>query len=399
MNFYKKQVATLSTLITLSLSTSAFAIDVQDFSNKLSATLELMSSTKISFNNVEQKGNDIIITGIDIPTIKGEPVDILEDLEIIFENVKENKNGSYSAKNAQFRNIDYSDDGINIKVNDIVFSDILISADPMDNIVETMMIYKEFSAGPLIISKDEIKYFEIESFFFKNKPNSDKSVFMSNFEVNGIYSDLSKIEEEEARVGLAAIGLNEIDGQIKGSSSWSLNDGRSVIDELSIDFKNIGRLNITIDLVGYTLAVAEKMYKTQQEMIEIDPTSPEYEAKSMEMLMSIAAQLSFNEFSIRFDDDGISNKAIDLIAAQQGANREQFIAGLVMMAPAFLAEFNMPELQAQVSKALSTYLNDPNNIEIKAAPTNPTPIMAFVALANNPPALLELLNLDINANQ
>ena len=64
-----------------------------------------------------------------------------------------------------------------------------------------------------------------------------------------------------------------------------------------------------------------------------------------------------------------------------------------------LSEFDMPALQSQAREAIKTYLNDPQNIIISATPATSTPIMAFIALASNPPALLELLNISVLANQ
>ncbi|MCF6321832.1 MAG: hypothetical protein L3J32_08715 [Rhizobiaceae bacterium] len=102
---------------------------------------------------------------------------------------------------------------------------------------------------------------------------------------------------------------------------------------------------------------------------------------------------------MRFDDYWITDKALDFAAKEQGTDKEELISGLSIMAPAILAQFNMPELQEQVSAAISSYLKNPKNIEIKAAPSAPTPIMTFVALASNPASLIEALNVSISANK
>lgn len=398
MNYFNKQIIAISTVATFSFAAPAFAIDAQDFADKLSETVSLMTSTQVNFNNVEVKGDNVIVKGINIPELTNDASKPLIESTIIFEGVTENGDGSYSIENASFEDINYIGDDVNIKVNDISLSKILISANPLENILDTMKVYQEFKTGSILISYEDDEYVKVDSVTASIIPTDDID-FVSQFAINGLYIDLTKIDDEEAEEVFSKLGVNAIDGNIIAQSTWTTSNGRITIDEFSIDLKNIGRLNITMELLGYTLDVVKNVYTAQKQLLEIDPSSAEYEAKTMEMLMSIVSELSFVDFSFSFADGGITNKAIDYIAAEQGSDRKQFVDGISAMAPALLAEFNVPDLQAQVGEAVSVYLNDPQNFEIKVAPSNPAPLMAFMALASNPPALLAMINLSIKANQ
>jgi hypothetical protein len=260
-------------------------------------------------------------------------------------------------------------------------------------------MYGKFNIGLTSISHKDKEVFKIDNMFVTNIANSNKDVLTSSWEINGMYADLSTIEDEEAKATLTSVGISEIDARMFGKGVWELETGRLNISESIIDVKNIGRLNTTADLLGYTMAVVKSTYTMQKDLVGLDITSPEYEAKSQAMIMSLLGQLSLGEISIRYDDYGITNKILDLLATQQGSKREELVAGFSMMAPMLLASFNVPELQAQVSTAVTSYLNDPKNFEIKTTPANPTPFMAFVALAQTPPALVEALNISVIANQ
>ncbi len=398
MNYFNKQIIAISTITTLSFAAPSFAIDTQDFADKLSETISLMTSTQVNFNNIEVNGDNVIVKGIDVPELTNEAGKSLIESTIIFEGVTENEDGSYNIENASFEDINYTGDDVSIKVKDINLSKILISANPLENILDTMRVYQEFKTGSILISYEGDEYIKIDSITASIIPNEDID-FISSFALNGLYINLTKIDDEEAEEVFSKLGVNAIDGNINAQSTWTPSSGQITIDEFSIDLKNVGRLNITMDLIGYTLDVVERMYATQKQLLEMDPSSPEYEAKTMEMLMTIVAKLSFVDFSFSFNDGGITNKAIDYIAVEQGSDRKQFVDGISAMAPAILAEFNAPGLQSQVSEAVSSYLNNPQNFEIKSAPTNPVPLMTFMALASNPPALLAMLNISVMANQ
>ena len=393
------KLTAISSLAVFGFSSNALAFDEQDFAKKLSASISLLASTNVTFENVVKKGKTITLSGMSIPANTNEIAKSILDNSITFYGIKETKNGAYTAKSAEFENIDFTYNDINVKIDDIEIKDILISADPVNNVVENLLLYRKMSTGEISVSVGDKEAFKIDSILFANVPNKDKSEFTSEYEVNGIYGDLSLIPEEEARLALASVGLTTIEGRMDGDFFWSVDDGRAIANEMSIDLKNIGKLDITLDFLGYTLDMIKSLQVMNQDLITLDPASPEHEAKSMEMAMSMVSKMSLNEVAINFDDDGITNKILDMVAAQQGTNKEEMIVGLAMMASIFSAELKMPQLQEQIKTAITTYLNDPKTIEIKANPSEAVPLMTFMALAPNPPALIAALNLSILANQ
>ncbi len=64
-------------------------------------------------------------------------------------------------------------------------------------------------------------------------------------------------------------------------------------------------------------------------------------------MLGLMQQLSYNGASIRFEDAGITAKALEYAGKQQGVDGKQFAQSLKGMAPMMLAQLNIPELQTR----------------------------------------------------
>jgi hypothetical protein len=70
------------------------------------------------------------------------------------------------------------------------------------------------------------------------------------------------------------------------------------------------------------------------------------------------------------------------------------------MAPMMIAQLNIPELQNAVSAAVNTYVDDPKNITISAAPAKPVPFpMIMGAAMGAPNTIPSVLGVTVTANQ
>ena len=70
------------------------------------------------------------------------------------------------------------------------------------------------------------------------------------------------------------------------------------------------------------------------------------------------------------------------------------------MVPIMMAQLNVPDLQNQVSAAVTKFLDDPKSIEIKAAPASPVAApMIMGAAMGAPQTLPQVLGVSVNANQ
>ncbi len=156
---------------------------------------------------------------------------------------------------------------------------------------------------------------------------------------------------------------------------------------------------INADILGYTLELAQSLQEQGKAMQEMDATSSQAEMAGMQLLMSMAAQLSVSGISIRFNDDSVTNNVLEFMAADQGVSRKGFVTMALSILPAILGPLGMPALQEQVIDAATGFLTNPGNIEIKAEPAEPVPFMALFAATQNPSIANDLLNISVTANQ
>ena len=109
-------------------------------------------------------------------------------------------------------------------------------------------------------------------------------------------------------------------------------------------------------------------------------------------------QLTINNMSVRFDDDSLTNKVLEFIGKQQGVSAKDLANQVKALVPFATGQLNNPELAAQVSAAVNTYLDDPKSLEIEAAPSAPVPFSAIMGGAmTNPMSLTQTLGLKVTA--
>ncbi len=381
------------------LGGGAFAQEARDFADKFSETIKIIAAVDVQFGSAVADGDTIVLSGINIPAMDSERGAELLDRTLTFVGVTETPEGGYLAQSMTIDDLDYTADGVNLVVRNVTFSDIRIAAEPGADVLETMLLYRGMSAGPMSVTIEDDKVFSIDSIAVDAEYDEAASVYSSSYAVDAIYGDLSKIEDKEATDFLEAFGLSELNARMDGEAVWNLGEGRMIVTESSVTIEDIGKLNFAVDIGGYTLELVEKIQETSQEMAEIDPSSSEYEARSMQMMMGMVSGLTLNSASIRFDDDSLTTKFMEFIMEEEGITRKEFISGVANMAPQMLSMLGAPELEEQIARAVSAYLKDPQSFEISV---NPAEALQFLVLAGgmaNPAAAIELLNLQVTANE
>jgi hypothetical protein len=193
---------------------------------------------------------------------------------------------------------------------------------------------------------------------------------------------------------ISALGLNQMAGTINVKGGWNPTDGKLEISEESFDIANVGKLDFKLSLSGYT---ADFVRATQQ---LIKDSGGKTDGENGMKMMGLMQQLTFNSMSLRFDDAGITSKALDLAAAQTGQPRDALVMQAKGMAPMMVMQLQDGDLTAAVSTAVSSYLDNPKNLEIKLAPPAPVPFSVLTATGMSAPqALVKQLGLSITANQ
>lgn len=103
--------------------------------------------------------------------------------------------------------------------------------------------------------------------------------------------------------------------------------------------------------------------------------------------------------TIRFDNAGVVERALDMQAKMMGASRDDVVAQLNGALPFMLNAINNPPFQEKVAKAGQAFLADPKSITITASPGQPIGFQEIMGSAMSAPqSLPDMLAIDVTAN-
>ena len=400
----------LSGVATAALVTQAMALDAQSFVDRLSTVYKTVGYD-FAFGTATLNGDTITVDGVTLGFSTEPALDPMHfDAEITFSGVAEAADGSYTVQSVTIPDIDSEfggEDGD--PVGHVTLSDVRadnLYLPPGDTVpaIAIMQLVGSISTGALHLTRDgehvvSIDSMEAVTHFNPSQGNADLVDLKSTLAISGIALDLSSVGEEDPSAGavIEALGLSTINGDITQDMSWTMADGRMVVEEFLFDFADVGALNIRADITGFTADVLDQLYAMQASMGGSEMTEEQAQAQMMSG-MALMQGVSIASASVRYDDASLAPKLLDFFAASSGADRAQFVEGLKTMLPAMLAETGIPALNDIVVPPVSAFLDDPQSLEVKVAPPSPTSLLVLMAAAANPAGLITALGLAVEAN-
>jgi hypothetical protein len=379
----------------LSVAGSAFALDGDDVLAKINALYALQggkieaASTSVEGSNVKLTGAAVTMAGMDG---KAFPIG-----DVTLENVEEGDDG-YSIEKIALADVNTTQEGVTFTVTGISLGGVYVPNEPKAGTIESMMVYESVTTGPMTATTNGKQVFALEGMDANLTPADDKSKFDFDATVSGVNIDLTSAPDPKAQEAIQALGLQQINGEVTMKGSWTVADGKFELNEYAFDLDNVGRLDINFSLSGYTL----DFIKAMQEATKAAESNPDKAAGQQAMMMSMMGlmqQLIYNGASIRFDDAGITAKALEFAGKQQGVDGKQMAESVKGMMPMMLGSLNMPDLQKQIESAVGAYLDDPKSLTVSATPAQPLPAPQIMgAVMGDPANLVKTLNVQITAN-
>lgn len=391
-------------LATVIFMQPAMALEADAFVERITTVYGAMGYD-FDFGAATLDGDTVTVDGVTV-SVEGAEEPMVLDTVLTFTGVVENEDGSYSADRLTVPDIDteFASDPVGrLTLVDMVAEDLWLPPEGDTSALSFLQTVGRMATGPLSVTRDGTEVIKLDGMDFSSEFTYDDAdaleEIVSSFTVSNIWADLSTVGEEEPEAGaiIEALGLTEINGNISQSMSWTMADGHIVMDEFLFDLADAGALNIKADFAGFTPAVLDKIYAMQNS--DLDPTTEEAQAKQMMAGMEIAQAMTITSASIRYDDASLAGKLLDLFAAQSGTDRATFVEGLKATLPAMIAESGVPALTDVVVPPVSTFLDDPQSIEVVVKPASPTSVLVLAAAASNPASLIQALGFAVTANQ
>ncbi len=379
----------------IALGTPALALDGNDLVKKLNSALYMQQGEGIVPGSVEVNGSNVTLRNSRFEAGASQGSLPLGTIEM--EGVEEDA-GGYTIETVTFENVDLRQDKTEISASDIVMSGVTVPANTTGNSLDSVLLYDEATTGPMAIKVDGKTVASIGSSKLTTDVSDDDKKISFDLQVADIKADLATIDDPATKQTISDLGITSLDGKVSMTGSWDLEPGTLAIEEYAFDFANIGKLDMAFSLSGYTLDFVRSANETARAM-EANPNKEQAEQAANLAMLGLMQRLTFNSAMISFADDGITEKALDVVGKQQGTSGDQLAQMIKAMTPIVLAQYNIPELQNALSQAVNTYLDNPGSLTITAQPPSPVPFpMILGAGMGAPNTLPQVLGVTVKAN-
>ncbi|MEM8572492.1 MAG: hypothetical protein AAGG56_16520 [Pseudomonadota bacterium] len=380
------------------IASPAIALDEADFAAALTASFAAQGSS-LSFDSVTASGTTVTVSGATLAGLP-QPGATAPLGDWVFEGVREDGDG-YTAETARFADVDIEDDEVRVTIEGMVLSGLEIPSEEESRAGQNWFTYERAESGPMtfnIQGTDVVSAAALETVMEEAEDGSEIS-FSAQVSDIAINLEAAPGMDPASAATIAGLGLQQLTGNAMMSGTWQSDTGTVDIDEYELAFDDVGSLQMTVSVNGYTSETLRAIQDAQAAMAASPDPEAAAQAYGMTM-MGLMQSVSLNGASFRFEDASITNRALDYFGQQQGLSGQQLAQAIKAMAPMMLAQQNMPDLQAQVSAALNTFLDDPRSLEAVASPPEPVSMMQLIGMGTAAPAVLpQILGLQITANQ
>lgn len=369
---------------------AANAADLQRLSESLKAAAAAQGMTVewsgITGDDAEASLNDVVLRleGVEDPLKIG---------TVTLSDISE-EGDEFLIGQTQLPDYNVTEEGVTVSASGLSVTGLEVPFAPTP---ESVLLYDSADLDTMSVTHGGKQVFQLTGLNFTlTKPETPSEPLEFTGSTESFTADLSGVEDVQTRTVLDQLGLATLNGGFDLSGAWNLETGRLAVDRYDMRVENAGTLGITSDLSGYTPAFIKSLRETSEKMA----SAPEDQqsAQSLAML-GLMQQLSFNQAAVRFEDQGLTRKVLQMIASQQNTTPDALANQAKAIVPFALAQLNMPDFTASVSQAVNAFLDDPKNIEIKAAPAAGVPFAQIMATAmSTPQALIQQLGVTVTAN-
>ena len=383
----------LAGLLLISQLSAANAVEASAVAERLKTVLA-NQGINITWSGVTESGSQIVLQ--DTALKLAETPDPVPVGDVKLDGVAE-ENGGYRIGRVALPAYSFNQEGMNIDIAGAEFSGLTLAAEGSSDPLATIMMYEKANLASVLVKRGDRQLFSLNNLHVEVTPPKDGAAMEFSGAAEKFAADLTAVEDANARKVIEALGYGMLDGTYAMKGSWQLGDGRLVLSQ-HISVGTAGTLGMSLDLGGYTPDFVKALQEMQKKMAE-QPKGADNSAQGLAML-GLMQQLTFHDATVRFDDDSLTGRVLDYVAREQGKKPADIANQAKAIVPFLLAQLNNPELMQNVTEAVTKYLDDPQSLEIKAAPAHPVPFALLMAGAMaTPKDLPKTLGVSVVANE
>ncbi|MBX3569437.1 MAG: hypothetical protein KF914_15355 [Rhizobiaceae bacterium] len=384
----------ISTMLVVVSGLAAQAQDATAVADRFKKIMELQG-IEVSWAGISGASPSFSLDGFKFKPA-GQP-DALDVGKVTFEGIGED-NGAYTIESISTEAFSKTEDGATLEISPFKFTGVKLPADGSADPIASLMFYSGAELASLTVKLADKTVFSLSNLTAEVAPPADGKPLAFTGAVEKFTADLSSVEDPQAKAAIEAMGYQTVNGYMELAGTWQPTDGRMGLSQYDISVENAGTFGMTFDLGGYTPDFIKAMQEMQKKMAE-QPEGADNSAQGLAML-GLMQQLTFHSASLRWDDDSLTGKAIDYIAKMQNMKPDDIKNQAKAIVPFLTGQLNNPELSAQITAAVSKYLDDPQSLEVAAAPAAPVPFAQIAAAGmSDPLQLTKTLAVTATANE
>lgn len=372
----------------------AWALDGDAFATKLNEAYSV-SGASIAYDSADVNGDMVTLTNAKVMS-PGAPA--MDAGDLVFEGVEETGDGGYKVEKLDIADIDVTKDDMRVVVTGMEMTGLSIPAQPSTDSIDTIVFYDGFSTGPVSVTVKGNEAFAMAGTEGKVTRLAGGNGADFTGTANGLKINTSTIKDPKAKKTLADLGYDDLTGSASLAMSWEPQSGRVNMREYALTLDDVGRLNITLDISGYTMDFVKGMQQAQEAAAKNPDPKAAQQAQGL-MMLGMLQQLTFSSAEISFEDASLTNRVLGYFGKQQGISGEQMGQAVKGMLPLMLGQLGIPALAQQISAAANVYVDNPESLTISAAPAAPVPFSQIMGVgASDPRQLVDLLDVKVTAN-
>lgn len=386
------QIVTATALLAAVPLAGASAQEVEEAAERLK-TYFADQGVKIEWDRIDAQGTDATLVGVSIGVD-----DTMVPVSDVFLNGVSRDEKGYRIQKVSLNGYRMSDDEqeFSLTLDGMAMGNVLLPDEALRDNYGGFLFYETANVDNMSLTLDGVEVFTMTDLHFDmTEPGDDKAMDFTGA-AEAFTLDLSLMEDENQLAVVRALGYEQIEGYFETEGSWNPGDGRTTLSQFDVTVAEAGTLGITFDLGGYTPSLIASLRELQKQMTD----NPEGDNSAQGLaILGLLQQLSFHGAEIAFTDDALTGKVLDFVAQNQGMKPADVANQAKAVVPFALAQLNNPELTAQASQAVATFLDDPRSLRISAAPAQPVPFALIMATAMSTPAeLTKSLAVSVTAN-
>lgn len=381
--FFK--TALFGTALLLSSTSITWALDKDAFVASFEQYAVANGLPNLNYEKADMDGSTIILRNAQV---NYDPAAKLSLGDMVFNKVEETKDGGYTIGAWHINRIETDFDTRKLEIRNLSVNNIYLPAKGAGNFDLQRAPYTTQTVEQIRISGTDQATFTF----------SDINTRLLNFKANELAEGEIKVgsfEFDPAPMPVARrqefrdLGYDKITGTINGLVNANVKTGDITVSDFTVSARDVGTLTVNMKFGGFTQATIEKVKNLEAK-----------DNLSEMVTMILMQQLNFTHYSLRFEDDSLTNRILNKVGKQQGLSREDVITGATQAVTHITSNLEKAKIGKKLAPEINAFLENPQSLQISFSLSQPMSFLAIImGAAASPADLLDQLNADIIANK